>query len=576
MLTSSLDVYLLSYRSSAAKPYSSAVDIWSLGTVIFHLLASKPPFKGSGEDQGYKMLRAVIHDDIDYGPLTARGVEAAGIEFLSSMIDIDGESRPSAKDLLRHPWIQPVDDIVSIPNLEESQIFHNPNNDVLETLDEEEEWDGLQTESFLKAARALIKTPTPDAPSLTNGETSAEDKVPVTENDCSDGSSQVDIESVAASQIPAELANQQDHDWDGGPPIGSAPANQSWFKKPWPSHYGQGDQIEGSISGSEDDTPQQGSRPGKLFGEVSQDPNEESGIFGGESQPTIRPLEGSPQSPPRNSPSLFGTESRMNNLNMQVSRPNKISVLRSAVTNSMIHGKRYRSTATSGSDESNTSSIEEPVAKRSMVKLGESININGNTRLESESPNLDVTRSLSQKVDDLQISSSLATLIPIPGCLSTKELSITTRLSNFGRADKNTNIYEDLTDSRIPRRAFDIYFFSAGFAHRDKEWYKYPDVNAVIMTRCSTGIKVNGCHVPTSDPGTVFKVAKLRTGDLIEVYNSGRKKLVYRCAFHVGESKFPRGADEDVVVEDNAELYEAASASGGSLTNAGGNVVALA
>lgn len=516
------------------------------------------------------MLRAVIQDDVDFKPLSVRGVERIGLEFIASMIDIDGELRPSAKDLLRHPWVCHVHDIVRIPNLEESQIFNNPANEVLETLDEEEVWDGLQSESFLKATRALIKTPTPDAPSLTNGETSADDKIPVTENDCSDSSSQINIESVVASQISAELANPQNHKWDNGPATGLAQASQSWFKKSWPSYYAQGDQIAGGASGSEDDTPRQG-RSNRLFGEVSQDPNEESSIFGGESQPTIRPLERSQQSPPHNSASLFGTESRMNNLNMKVSRPNKSSVLRSAVTNSMIHGKRYRSTATSGSDESNTSSIDEPAAKRSMVRLSESLHINENTRSEPDPQSLDVNRSLSQQVVNLQLSGTcLATLIPIPGCLSSKEVSLTTRLSTFGRAVVNTNVYEDATDSRIPRSAFDIYFFSPGSAHiRGKEWYKDPDVNAVIMTRCSTGIKVNGCHLPPSNLGNVFKVAKLRTGDLIEVYNSGRNKLVYRCDFHVSESKFPRGADEDVVVEDNTELFEAASSSGGNLTNAG-------
>ena len=524
--------------------------------MIYHLLASKAPFKGTGEEQGYKMLRAVICDELNFTPLIAKGVDKNGIAFFNLMIDIDGELRPSAPELLNHPWMLDVPDITTIPNLEESQMIGDMLTERLESLREEDEWDKSQSESFIKAAGALVKTPTPDAPSLTTGETSADDKITTTDNDNSDSSSQVGSETT--SQIPTtEMINQGSARWEDDSSIGSGQSGASGFKKPWPSYHGKDKVVEPSPSASEDETPKQ-ARTNRLFGEISQHPSQESGIFGANMQPAFQSREPSPSLPSQNSPSLFGAESRMNNLNMKGSRAPK-SILRSAVTNSMLNGKRYRSTNTSGSDESNTSSFDEPAAKKSMIRQNDldSPEASFDAGLGKS---IDFTKSLSQKVDDLQISTCLATLTPLPGCLSSTEVLLKTRLSTFGRAIGNTNGYEDPNDSRIPRSAFDIYFYAPGTTHiRNHAWHKEPNLYAIVMTRCSAGIKVNGTHVPPSTAGSAFKVAQLYTDDLIEVYNSGRNKLVYRCLFHVSESAYPRGADEPVIVEDNAELYQAAN-----------------
>ena len=527
---------------------------------MYHLLASKPPFKGSGEEQGYKMLRAVICDELNFVPLIAKGVNKNGIAFFNSMIDIDGELRPSATELLNHPWMQDVPDITAIPNLEESQIIGDPPTERLEVLVEEDEWDKSQSESFIKAARALVKTPTPDAPSLTTGDNSADDKVLTTENDISDTSSQIDVDigSETTSHIATtEMINQGSARWEDDSSVGSGHSRASWFKKPWPSYHGKEPAVEPSPSVSEEETPRQ-ARSNRLFGEISQHPSQESGVFGADMQPAFKSRDASPISPSQSSPSLYGAESRMHHLNMKGSRAPK-SILRSAVTNSMLNGKRYRSTNASGSDESNTSSIDEPATKKSMIRQSD-LDSPEESFDAGLRKSLDITKSLSQKVDDLQLGTRLATLTPLPGCLSSTEVLLITRLSTFGRAAGNTNIYEDPTDSRIPRSAFDIYFYAPGTTHiRNHAWHEEPNLHAIVMTRCSAGIKVNGTRIPPSTAGSAFKVAQLYTDDIIEVYNSGRNKLVYRCHFHLSESAYTRGADEPVSVEDNTELYQAAN-----------------
>ena len=47
-------------------PYSEAVDMWSFGAVIFHLLCGKPPITGKGDDRGAQMLNNIMTKDVDF------------------------------------------------------------------------------------------------------------------------------------------------------------------------------------------------------------------------------------------------------------------------------------------------------------------------------------------------------------------------------------------------------------------------------------------------------------------------------------------------------------------------------
>ena len=75
--------------------YTNAVDIWSLGCVIYNVLAQRPPF----ESRSSKLMPFPIR------PLSAR-TSVQGVAFLEGLLRLDPKSRWTAQEALEHQWIQ--------------------------------------------------------------------------------------------------------------------------------------------------------------------------------------------------------------------------------------------------------------------------------------------------------------------------------------------------------------------------------------------------------------------------------------------------------------------------------------
>ena len=78
-----------------SKTYTSKVDIWSLGCVVYHLLAMQPPFSSR------KTKREAFPRD----PLEHR-IEPCGMSFLEALLMLDPAERMTAEHALRDPWLQ--------------------------------------------------------------------------------------------------------------------------------------------------------------------------------------------------------------------------------------------------------------------------------------------------------------------------------------------------------------------------------------------------------------------------------------------------------------------------------------
>jgi hypothetical protein len=548
------------------------------------LLGSAPPFKGSGEDQGYKMLRAVLCDQPNYELITSRGVSETCITFLQSMLNIDGEFRPTAQDLLQFPWLQNVEDIVPIADFDESQLLPNPESSKLDTLHEEDEWDVLETESFVKAAKGLLPSPSPEAPDLTRASVSAdegvvvpqfprkEEMVPEVIDSDADSASRLASQEIAAywESLPDESGKRSVRYFDSyaadGEKRSQIPAApiEPWFAEseelPEPQLHKLQNDIKNGVRTLPGILP---TRPatGRLFGEILPKPQitAESGVFGAIEQPKILgDAEVRTEKQNYNSPSLFGAESRMDKLNVKTFHT--ASIKPASFANKSIL-KRHRSLGNE-SDRSITSSADEgPVTKRSMIKPSRRSSgdeVPAGTNDDDD----DGTISVSQDIDALQLQTQpLGVLTPIPGSISNEPVILNTRLSNFGRDPRNTNVYPNPSETRIPKKAMDIYFYSPGKAtFRGPGWHRLENLHAVIMTRSTSGIKINGVHLASSPPEGPFRCGKLKTGDIIEIYNSGRKFLAYQCEFFLGESQLERHSNEKFQVEDDSELFAAALA----------------
>lgn len=85
--------------------YDHAVDIWSLGGVLFYALTGAPPYPVKSGISYTELLFQIMTKNLDIAPLTGVNVSAEGIDFLRRMLDRRPETRATVEDLQDHPWL---------------------------------------------------------------------------------------------------------------------------------------------------------------------------------------------------------------------------------------------------------------------------------------------------------------------------------------------------------------------------------------------------------------------------------------------------------------------------------------
>lgn len=80
--------------------YSNAVDIWSLGTLLFYLLSKKPAFPGFRDLDEYYQGSAPFPDSA----LVQHGVSSSGRHFIKNLMSPVPEDRPNASTALLDEW----------------------------------------------------------------------------------------------------------------------------------------------------------------------------------------------------------------------------------------------------------------------------------------------------------------------------------------------------------------------------------------------------------------------------------------------------------------------------------------
>ncbi|CAD8109476.1 unnamed protein product [Paramecium sonneborni] len=82
------------------KHYDSKVDIFSVGCLMFLLIAGKSPFKGSTYDE---VVMRNYHCKIDYASIE-KIISCSGLQLLKLLLHPRPSQRPSPRDALRHEW----------------------------------------------------------------------------------------------------------------------------------------------------------------------------------------------------------------------------------------------------------------------------------------------------------------------------------------------------------------------------------------------------------------------------------------------------------------------------------------
>ncbi|KAJ9134010.1 Serine/threonine-protein kinase RAD53 [Pleurostoma richardsiae] len=85
--------------------YGHAVDIWSLGGVLFYALTGSPPYPARTGISYTELLNQIMTRDLDISPLVGVHVTTNGIDFLSQMLNRRPEHRATVRSLQAHTWL---------------------------------------------------------------------------------------------------------------------------------------------------------------------------------------------------------------------------------------------------------------------------------------------------------------------------------------------------------------------------------------------------------------------------------------------------------------------------------------
>ncbi|CAM1507014.1 Fc.00g066550.m01.CDS01 [Cosmosporella sp. VM-42] len=91
-------------RRMPGQRYNHAVDIWSLGGVLFYTLTGSAPYPVKSGISYSELLHKIMTTHLNVMPLQKKGVSEQAIDFLRQMLQNRPENRATVADLASHPW----------------------------------------------------------------------------------------------------------------------------------------------------------------------------------------------------------------------------------------------------------------------------------------------------------------------------------------------------------------------------------------------------------------------------------------------------------------------------------------
>jgi serine/threonine protein kinase len=582
--------------------YSSSVDIWSFGGVLWYALCGQPPFKGIPDPTGEAMYRNIMATPLDTTPLRNRNVSDACIDLLCKMLRTDPADRPTELDCLNHPWLSTGANIPNDPKLQ--SIYEEDESDdgeqILSQLSLGEEVpesdeeagiiDDVEFENLIGGPQSKRIRRDPLFPRNQVRDYDADSSVEPSFLAKHDIIQDMEIEESFA---PARKAEPQRLFGEiGQSALQSSAILNVQVNDALSSEGSAGARRYGDDEGPNTGQAPSGARPAiplakralpQLDGQVSS-----SSLFGAESM--VRELNmASPHSPASgphspNEPATPNTPEIPQHSSLQRSQkqPSQVSeptpkakppVLSRQINlpkTPMLYWDPWDRTTHTTEYASKKSGLDFAAGASAMEDTIRQSGANESSDSGAEQPHTTPVTVLPQipvELDDIkppprQLGKLVATADSIAPNLV---LNLDQSRTSWGRRPQNTIVFDDPTDIRIPKTAFIIFWWSSSqnlqenvheLSQKSKDWTSLDDLHVGIFTCATSGITVNGKHIRQKDSKGRAIYGHLHTGDIVQVYHDKGECLKFQCQFRLGSGQKPRPTGESFQVLHGEKLPE--------------------
>lgn len=558
--------------------YSQSVDIWSFGAVVWFSLCVKPPFEGVADNTGRGMFDKIMMTPLDITDLAEKHISEDAIALLVAMLNTDPSARPSATECSHHRWFagtrreikqngnvaldDQLDGLDAIAEEEEAEGYEEPDVSGL-SLDEQDSGRESQTSEVSIHSGSLDFLDPRQSKRFKSGVHAYRNQEAMI-----DSSPEIFYQSIPIMHQPEAV---QTAATTSKPRKLFGEISQSILRSS--GVFGRGGDLadgtsgtseEGAVSFGSDDGARQANARGiiaspSLLGaesmvrEMKMDSPHSGNSHDGEPNEPITPKTPGNAAKPSND-----IDNQHTDVTDDVTPRQAQPAMFSRQINIPIPASFYYE-----ADDPSTHNL-----KHASKVSGRYYTTNENYLEIAEDTSLPPTRSGSatENEDDVDLDEIVHNISQPPppeefvkppprlGRLTTTDdsftsltLNLSTKISHWGREPSNTHPYEDKYDTRIPKRAFVIWFHARGIDNipeSQQNWMKLPDLHCVISTESRHGIMVNGVILKKGEKGrTAF--GRIYTGDVVTVLQGngnqeGKNALKFVCEFFHGEAKEQR------------------------------------